>query len=246
MRQWYYVENDEQQEPVNENELIALFKNGNLSPDTLVWTSELEQWDQAKNINGLVPTEFNPPPLPSIHPMTQPYLYQYTPSGSQVRPWVRYWARLMDIMIFSFMLGISAALIYEPLLDIPDTVFGIMLLFLYVFAEAAMLASLGTTPGKAMLSVRLRDANGDKLSYGSALKRSFDVWARGLGLGLGIISIITQINAYNHLTNEGITSWDRTGDYTVQHRSISIWRILLVSFLVLCSLGIMALGATES
>ncbi|MCF6176660.1 MAG: RDD family protein [Victivallaceae bacterium] len=239
MRQWYYNVNDEQQGPVDEKELIDLFQNGNLRSDTLVWTSDLEQWEQANNIKGLIPDEFNPP-LQQYH-----YQPQYTPSGSQVRPWIRYWARMIDIMIFSFILGITAALIYEPLLDIPDAVFGIILLFLYVFAEAAMLASWGATPGKAMLSVRLRNANGDKLSYGAALKRSFDVWARGLGVGIPIIALYTQINAYNRLTNEGMTAWDRDGDYTVQHRSIRIWRILLASFLVLCFLGIIALGVAE-
>ncbi len=38
MRTWYYVEGGEKKGPVDENELVSLFKSSALSPDTLIWS----------------------------------------------------------------------------------------------------------------------------------------------------------------------------------------------------------------
>ena len=123
----------------------------------------------------------------------------FEPSGSQVRPLVRYWARMMDYILFSFLAGIALAIVYEPALEIPNILFGIILLFPYVFVESAMLAGWGTTPGKAILRVRLRKATGDKLTYSEARSRSLKVWIRGLGLGIPIVSFFTLLHALGRL-----------------------------------------------
>ena len=155
----------------------------------------------------------------------------YTPSGEQVRPWVRFCARGVDNLLVSFLVGFVLGLIYEPVLEMPDILLGIIVMFVYVFVEPAMLAGWGTTPGKALLRVRLRNSDGSKLSYTEALSRAFLVWFRGEGFGIPIIGFFTQIHAYNRLTKQGITSWDEDGNFTVSHQVIGTWRVIVAVLL---------------
>lgn len=90
----------------------------------------------------------------------------------------------------------------------------------------------------------------ERLRFLVALERSFLVWIRGLGLGIPIISLITEIVAYNHLLKFGQTSWDRDLHGTVIHGDLSavrwfaigaIWFVIvLVVFLVFLGLVVAA------
>ncbi len=102
-----------------------------------------------------------------------------------------------------------------------------LLLLAYNFVEPILLSSWGTTPRRSFLKVTLRREDGRKLTYRQGLKRAFSVWLKGLGLGIPIIALFTQIASYNQLTKQGSTSWDREGKYRVSHRPIGIVRIAL-------------------
>ena len=149
---------------------------------------------------------------------------------------------MTDVVLFSLLCGIIIVFIHEPLLELPGGILGIIVPFLYVFVEPIMLSTWGTTPGKAFLNVRVRKADGDKLSYGEALERSMNVWVRGLGLGIPIVALFTQIKAYNRLTKEGMTSWDKEGDFRILHGLVGAGRVILtvivfMGFVLLIGLG---------
>ena len=67
-----------------------------------------------------------------------------------------------------------------------------------------------------------------------ALKRSLDVWFRGLGLGIPIVTIITTLVAYFSLREDGETSWDRYSNCAVSHSKLSVfrWFIIAIAWLV--------------
>jgi len=156
----------------------------------------------------------------------------YEPSGPQVRPWIRYWARGLDIFLFALLTGLVLGVMGASILEISDTLLGLFILTAYVFAEPAMLAGWGTTPGKAILKIRLRKATGEKmLSYREALSRSFKVWVRGMGFGIPIVNLFTALHAYRRLKGSGITSWDEEGELQVSHQEISALRAIL-AFLI--------------
>lgn len=246
-RQWYYVEEGEQRGPVGEADFVKLFASGQLLPDTMVWTEELGQWATARDVDGLVPSAYKPPPPPLATSArgSGVLVAEYVPSGHQIRPWVRYWARMLDFFLFSFLAGIVLAFVYAPALDIPDALFGIVLLFAYVFVEPAMLAGWGTTPGKALLKVRLRNSDGNKLSYAQALSRAFKVCFRGEGLGIPIVALFTQIHAYNRLTKQGVTSWDEDEGFKVSHQTIGAWRTIVGVVIMVGMFFLMAIGNAD-
>ena len=95
-----------------------------------------------------------------------------------------------------------------------------------------MLSTIGTTPGKALLNIRLRNEDGSRLSYTSALTRSAKVAIMGQGVGIPIIALVTHICAYNRLTQHGITSWDESGRHVIAHKEINILRIIILALIL--------------
>jgi uncharacterized RDD family membrane protein YckC len=156
-------------------------------------------------------------------------------TGPQIRPWVRYAARMIDVMIWAFPAGFLIGVFAPHLLgDDPsgDYALGWLVVLMWVFVEPLCLSVFGTTPGKWLLRIRLVCNGTQELSYGRALKRSVMVWWRGMGAGMPLIGLITLIVAYSKLKNQGRTSWDADGDFTVTHTKIGVGRTVLVFVLM--------------
>jgi len=165
---------------------------------------------------------------------------------TQVYPWRRYWARLFDISFIMPIYIILIALFYPRLnysITRMDSFIGgtLLLLFYLIFFEPMMLSSFGTTPGKALLGIKIRDLSGNKISYTTGMKRGFLVWLNGMGIGIPLITLFTMIAAYNRLKRNGITSWDEKCGINIIHHRISILRVIL--FIVIFIFCLFILGA---
>jgi len=241
MRTWYYHESGQRKGPIAEDDLLKLFEWGYLSASTFVWTKGLKEWREAGTIEDLLPTQFVPPPFHGAEAAVR--ARDFNPSGPQIRPWVRYWARTIDLVLFGILSGIVLGLTYHSALGMNDLIFGIILASLYVFVEPCMLSSWGTTPGKALLNVSLRKQDGSKLKYADALSRSFKVWMRGFGFGIPIVVLVTLITAHAELARAGITSWDKDGGFRVTHNIIGAGRIIAI--IAILTLICILLGSRE-
>ncbi|MBP9011133.1 MAG: RDD family protein [Smithellaceae bacterium] len=143
------------------------------------------------------------------------------------RPWVRYWARMFDIYVFSIICGFFLGIVAPQSLDkMNAAALGMIILFIWIFVESLLLSSFQTTPGKWLLKTKLVSASGEKINFSQALARSLKVWWRGLGTGFPIATLITLIVANKNLTRDGITSWDRESGFIVTHETIGVPRIL--------------------
>ena len=178
---------------------------------------------------------------------TSPMPTQATASVAQIRPWVRYWARMFDLYLISIVSGIIISILYPDALseqnsDQFDRLFGFTVFLVWVFIESLFLSTPGTTPGKWLFKIRLIPPSGKTPDYSTAFSRSFKVWWCGLGIGFPLISLMTLIVSYNKLTKNGITSWDRDNGFTVAHERIGPLRVIFaiaffVSFLLLVAIG---------
>lgn len=240
MAHWYYNNSGLQHGPVTESEIQSLLENHRISHDTLVWSEGMEEWKPASTITIF---QVSPYAAPSSDLTSDVNWSGYTPSGSQVRPWVRYWARSADFLVFCLVGGIIAMIIWPQLGETNDTLLGIILLLAYNFVEPMMLASLGTTPFKWLLCIRVRNHDDTKLSYLRGLHRTFSVWLRGQGLGVPLIALFTCISSYKRLTTDGITSWDSDGGFTVSHQTVSWWRWLVFIGFISGFIALLVLGS---
>ena len=158
---------------------------------------------------------------------------------SQVQPWHRWLARSIDSSIAGFAIGFILVIIAPDFLDKQDNIsLSIITVFFLTFAEAFCLSKWGTTPGKRLFEISISDDNGKLPTYSKALKRSFLVWWRGLGIGIPFIAFFTQIIAYSKLKKNGITTWDSDLNFTVSHKKISEgrWFIAIIVMLIVFSL----------
>jgi len=123
-----------------------------------------------------------------------------------------------------------------------EQLFGLVVVFAWVFIESLLLSTIGTTPGKWLFKIRLIPPSGDRPNYSTALSRSFKVWWRGLGIGFPLVSLITLIIAYEKLTKNGTTTWDKDDGFSVAHDRIGPLRVIVavaffIGFLLLVIVG---------
>jgi hypothetical protein len=153
-----------------------------------------------------------------------------------LHPWRRYFAKQVDVFIFSF----GSMFLLMVLLEItsPDAarrlgegldnpvVGAAISVFFWGLCEWVCLAMFGGTPGRALYGIRLRRMDGSPLGSEKAFSRAFLVGIKGLGLGIPIVALFTCLVGYNVLTKEGRSTWDADLGTRVSHIIWSPWRVL--------------------
>jgi uncharacterized RDD family membrane protein YckC len=168
------------------------------------------------------------------------------------RPWPRFWARNIDVILFAVVIGILLAIFtpgfYELIIVTKnnDAVLGFAVMLCWIPVEAIALANWGTTPGKAMLGISVSRTDGRKLTFYEALSRSFLVWRKGAGCGLPLISLITCWVAYKKLKTAGSTTWDSELHVSVFQATMSITRVLISGAISMCLAALIILGNIAS
>jgi len=150
-------------------------------------------------------------------------------------PWVRLLARFFDYGWFFLILWCVRTLFDGRL---PFGKFESIVpfeFFVWIPLEACLLSFWGKTPGKWFLKVKLRQGKSYKLRFAAAIKRSFNVWLRGLGMMIPIINGFCMLLAFYRLKMFQSTTWDREDHIAVMHAPIGRWRVFAA--------GIFAAGA---
>ena len=149
-------------------------------------------------------------------------------------PFQRWLARMVDITIAGFVIGIVVGLIAPRSMILNSQVMSMFLALLFwAAAEPFVMTHFESTPGKALLNIHLRTAEGRSLTREQMFERSFRVWFFGLAAGFPLISVFTMAVARHKLTREGTTSWDRHGGFVVAHGEVDARRVAGIAVFVL-------------
>ena len=262
---WYYAEaRDRSYGPITIEELGRALRTKTNAANFLVWCPGMPDWARAGDQFALR-QYFEPPPIPP-HPapeaagqpvqqaMDRGELSQFEPGKSKVYPWRRYFARMFDLYVFSlfffFFLGVAFPKLFENSDRRLDALYGIFGTAVYAVFEGFWTNVFGASLGKRLYGMRLLRTSDDGFSLGVAFQRSFAVWAKGLGIGIPIVSLFTLIVAYWNLTGDGQTTWDRDLKCAVTHGRLSALRWIFIVFmwllLVAVYAGLTALGNAKS
>ena len=84
--------------------------------------------------------------------------------------------------------------------------------------NAALIGFTGSSLGKWLFGVRVAGEDGQPIGVGKALLRELFVWARGMGLGIPVVNLITFWLSYSRLEKNGATPWDEQGHHVVLYR----------------------------
>lgn len=187
-----------------------------------------------------------PTPTPAAKPQPQPQAQAFV--GEELlrpHPWHRYFARYIDSLWASIVAAVPAMLGYAildaMLSSVPDLkpVAAIMAFFgwilVYMCIEPLMLMAFGTTMGKALYNIRLRQLNGTRLTPGQSISRTWWVFVYGGGIlaFIPLATIIVMVIDYMNLQKEGVTPWDR-GKYRYEHHPMTgaRWAGVVASILI--------------
>jgi hypothetical protein len=128
---------------------------------------------------------------------------------------VRFLARSVDGIIFALMLGYIEAfrLFQHPVAGWLVYIF--IGTLLWAFVEANLLSSIGTTPGKWLLGIRVKTQQGNKPVLLEAFKRSIGVWWYGLGAGCApLMPLMMAVSCVRLMKNRPVR-WDQKGRFVV-------------------------------
>ncbi len=147
----------------------------------------------------------------------------------RANPWLRFLARMFDYTLFFFILFALRKVFNGPL---PFGSFESVVpyeYFVWIPVEAILLSVFGTTIGKWLVGTDLKQGRKEKLDFFTALRRSFNVWFRGIGLGIPFINGFCMILAYNRLKLFKVTSWDRDDHIQISHHAVAPWRVIFTA-----------------
>lgn len=160
-------------------------------------------------------------------------------------PYRRFFARWLDWMILSTLWEIFLTIACNVNLAqrgeeqfILDEIAALVLMLL---TEPVWLALFGTTPGKWVLGLRVMHADGGRLSYEDARRRTWGVLWRGLGLELPVYNVIRLWQSYRACTQGEALDWEERSVLTLRDKKpwrVGAWCgtcVLLVGALVLAA-----------
>jgi uncharacterized RDD family membrane protein YckC len=232
----FVLKNQQRTGPFPVFRLQEMLDDGEISTDSLVWHEAMPAWTPLSaepSLNSSLRfTKASPPPLPEHsddsdgeNPQPNPWLNPASRSDSgrplpqgeaapPTHPWRRFFARQLDLLLARA--ACTSAAIASGSADVwlflqPTTALLILSPALLILAEAAFLTTVGTTPGKAALGLRVLAGDGSRLAFPAALKRSFLAWT-GSGFGLPpvyLIPLLQWILSYRFLQKYRDTLWDR-------------------------------------
>ncbi|WP_334185112.1 RDD family protein [Novosphingobium sp.] len=155
----------------------------------------------------------------------------------QARAWPRYWSRMLDVLIWNLPLGFLVGYLFPDFANSEAFqgggagLFNMLLIPVGMVIDAAVLASCGNTPGRALMGIRVETMWHERLDFGTALKRNFRVWFFGLAIGFPLFSLITMSRNHARVSRGDQTTWDdelSTRVYDIDCNPARVWLAALL------------------
>jgi uncharacterized RDD family membrane protein YckC len=164
-------------------------------------------------------------------------------SGTIAEPWLRFFARLVDIQIWAFLLAFTAGLLLPSLFQgqsfltggFGSKLFGWLLIPFALAVDAVSYSLLGNTPGKWVAGIKVKSLAGDKVSFLTYLKRNFSLYWFGLGLDIPLVVLVTMWRNYSHAEGNETVRWDESTGTRAFVRAPSTPRIVAIGAIGLLS-----------
>jgi uncharacterized RDD family membrane protein YckC len=190
--------------------------------------------------SAVVSTPAHTVTAPEIRSTNAPHSTSHGPAG----PWRRFFARVVDLTLFSFPAVFVGALLAARLMPGfqewsqgkgAGTVFAWLCLPLTMSFEGLFFSILQTTPGKALFGIRVMRPDGAKITGSEYFRRQIGVYFRGMWTGVPLFSMGAAWAEKSKLSKSGATSYDK-GAYQVEQRRFGGLRL---TFVTVCTVTVL-------
>ena len=158
-------------------------------------------------------------------PPRQSYVLEADVVPPDPHPWRRWMARGLDGMLvsalFAFVWCIPLHHFLTGINDLASTVVGVLLM---LALEPVLLHFFGTTPGKWLMGISVRNEEGMKPSWMQAWLRTWGVLQWGHGFYIPIYSIYRGYRCYKAEMEGEAQKWDQEAETTLCFRDTRLWR----------------------
>jgi hypothetical protein len=225
--------------PHTQFRIIEDIREGRLKGDELIWHVGMSDWQPLRTMR-----EFDGfwPVSDEMRNEAEAARKKARAELDRPRPWLRFWARTLDHWWFSPLLFLSLGrwvpAVPPVFSDVPLmrdlwlNAIALLPLLLYVPVEAWLLSRFGSTPGRALMRIQVRRLDGGLPHFSQALRRSFQVYLRGMALGIPLAGQIAMLWSRQVLLQRGVTPWDEANETKVEHGEPESWRFLVLSGIV--------------
>lgn len=165
------------------------------------------------------------------------------PGRTSAHPWRRWVARITDYYLAAVVFGIATAFVPSIASLWDNTALASMaIVALFLPVEAWLLSTFGTTAGKALLGIGI-SASSVRPSFSQSLKRAWNVYVRGMGLGVPLVNLFTMAYQHGKVTRLGSASYDRGSELHISHAGVTPLRIVILVFLWVAYLALVMYGS---
>lgn len=264
----YWIQDHEKKGPLPEVEVISMLEAGLIPENVRAWHAGCAEWVRIHDLPVLKEMfairkekeerrkaeEEAPEGEAAELSVADPVKAESVPEEAETAedegvvlvvpyPYVRFLGRMADVLMH--MTLYLAVLRILGVAFTPDFLPGSYEALLYlclpmVLIEAAFIGTLGTTPGKAMLGVSVRDYQGNRLSFSTAFRRSLFVMVLGLGCFAPSLMALALFFSWWWVRRFGFTPWDRKlGTTDVLNESLTLRKVVMTLVLIILCLQIM-------
>ena len=225
----WIIKDGEKTGPVLDFELRTQIRSGNLTREDKIWHSEMDAWTPLGEVDLFV-NEFASEAEEAVTAESvEDYLSELDrftgidqeqdarPARDAMSPglpaplhlWRRFGARWFDYLAY-MMVFYTLILVSDVTLAglRSETWFPLLFILPWFLCESAALNYWGTTPGKWLVGLSVKGADGDKLSLSSSLLRTSRVMILGMGFGQIILREVCHLFALWIARKKRIVIWD--------------------------------------
>ncbi len=235
--------------PIHDYEIRRRIEDNQIDPTTPAWHEGLGEWRPLSEIE-LFRSEFekssgNPdmsretdhdPPPQDPAPSPTPSAPATSADGSAAFPPQtlirRFWARWFDLILFAGFWWLAMWGLGRDIGATLDSPWVMVLQYVpWFILESILLHYLGTTPGKWLLGISVRNVDGTSLSLAASTRRSVRVLVMGIGFGWSFLALFCQVLSFFTARRLGNPLWDHVGGHRVIAARLHPLRIAIFALL---------------
>lgn len=210
-RLWFFGEEGRPAGPVGESVLRRMLDQGEIEPSTRIWADGLARWVPIAAVRDLRPSD--------TAALWAEELGAWSPRPGVARRALARGLDLLATLVLSAVVAVWIGVLTQADLWVLGGLGLLLGPFCGALGEAIAVTHWGTTPGKALLALRIRTERQARPPFPAALRRAVLVWWRGLAAGVPPLMPVAAVVAGRRLAREGIAPWDRVTRLVVEQRA---------------------------